>query len=131
MEQDIVEQIMLTLRHAGEHKRLVSCLRFHALFDVTDSLVSRYAVLEKAVARLAGESGVDSAALLALDNGLAGKEFYVRFKRTRFGDYLAVLGSQMNEHSLKKKRCLVEAERARVFDNAIQQRQNFAATEAA
>jgi hypothetical protein len=130
MERDIVDKVALTLRRAGEHKRLVPYQRFHALFEVTDPLVSRYAVLEKAVALLTGDHGVDYGALLTLENGLAGKEFYLRFKRNRFDDYLAVVGSRMHEHSLKKKRCLVEAERARVFDDAMQ-RQNSAERAAA
>lgn len=118
MELNIVEQVASTLRRAAEHRRLVPYQQFHALFDPMDPLSSRYAALEKAVALLAVESGVDYGALLSLANGLAGKEFYLRFRRNRFDDYLAVMGSQMHEHSLKKKRCLVEAERARVFDDA-------------
>ncbi|MFM0241055.1 hypothetical protein [Paraburkholderia phytofirmans] len=120
MELNIVEQVASTLRRAAEHRRLVPYQQFHALFDPMDPLSSRYAALEKAVALLAGKSGVDYGALLSLANGLAGKEFYLRFRRNRFDDYLAVMGSQMHEHSLKKKRCLVEAERARVFDDAKQ-----------
>lgn len=130
MELHIVEQVASTLRRAGEHRRLVPYQRFHALFDPMVPLSSRYAALEKAVALLAGESAVDYGALLSLANGLAGNEFYLRFRRNRFDDYLTVMGSQMHEHSLKKKRCLVEAERARVFDDA-KQRQRSAESETA
>lgn len=87
MELNIVEQVALTLRRMGEHRRLVPYQRFHALFDRMDPLSSRYATLEKAVALLAGESGVDYGALLTSANGLAGKEFYLRFRRNRFDDY--------------------------------------------
>ena len=130
MELNIVEQIASTLQRAAEHKRLVPYQQFHALLDQMDPLSGRYAALEKAVALLAGESGADYGALLSLANGLAGKEFYLRFRRNRFDDYLAVMGGQMHEHSLKKKRCLVEAERARVFDDA-KQRQRSAERRAA
>lgn len=130
MEPEIVEQIALMLLSAGEHRRLIPYQRFHALFDEREPLARRYVALEKAVARLADTSGVDYGALLTLSNGLAGAEFFTRFKRNRFDEYLAAVGNRVHERSLKRKRVLVEAERARVFEDAAQHR-SASASEAA
>jgi|UPI0006D3C537 hypothetical protein len=118
MDAERIERIMLALRRAAERERLLPYQRFHAMFGATDPLVTRYDALERAVTSLAEISAVDYGVLLALDNGLPGLEFFRRFKKYRFDDFVAVMGPQIHWESIKRKRVLVEAERRRVYDDA-------------
>lgn len=118
MEAEPVERIALALQRAAERERLVTYQRFHALFGAHDPLTARYAALERAVATLAEVSTVDYGVLLALNNGLPGPDFFRRFIRHRYEDYVAVMGPPIHGQSLKRKRILVEAERRRVYEHA-------------
>ncbi|HZZ12224.1 MAG TPA: hypothetical protein VFE79_16170 [Paraburkholderia sp.] len=118
MNSDNVDQIALALQRAGAHRRLMPYQRFHALFVCQVPLAARYEALERAVASLAQTTALDYGVLLALDNGLPGAEFFRRFRRNRYADYLAVMGNGMHEQSLKRKRVLAAQERDRVFADA-------------
>jgi hypothetical protein len=118
MNPDTVQQIAVALERAAGCRRLLPYQRFHAIFEPTMPLARRYALLDQAVSLLVNRTGLDYGAVLTLDNGLPGAEFFQRFKRYRYSDFIAVMGSPLHEKSLKRKRLLATAERQRVFANA-------------
>ena len=71
MEGERVERIVLALRRAAEHERLLSYQRFHAMFGAGDPLTARYDALERAIASLGEVSDIDYGVLLALSNGFS------------------------------------------------------------
>lgn len=118
MEAQRIERIARALRRAAEQETLLPYQRFHAIFEVHDLRAVRYDALERAVASLGEPSAVDYGALLTLCNGLPGPEFFQRFRRHRYDDYVAVMGPAIHWESIKRKRALAEAERRRVYDDA-------------
>jgi hypothetical protein len=120
MEVERVERIVVALRRAAEHERLLSYQRFHAMFGAGDPLTARYDALERAIASLGEVSNIDYGVLLALSNGLPGPDFFRRYQKHRYADYVAVMGPPIQRQSLKRKRMLVDAERRRVYDDARQ-----------
>jgi hypothetical protein len=120
MEVERVERIVVALRRAAEHERLLSYQRFHAMFGAGDPLTARYDALERAVASLGEVSNIDYGVLLALSNGLPGPDFFRRYQKHRYDDYVAVMGPPIHRQSIKRKRMLVDAERRRVYDDARQ-----------
>ena len=118
MEGERVERIVLALRRAAEHERLLSYQRFHAMFGAGDPLTARYDALERAIASLGEVSAIDYGVLLALSNGLPGPDFFRRYQKHRYADYVAVMGPPIHRQSVKRKRLLVEAERRRVYEDA-------------
>jgi len=118
MEVERVERIVVALRRAAEHERLLSYQRFHAMFGAGDPLTARYDALERAIASLGEVTNIDYGVLLALSNGLPGPDFFRRYQKHRYADYVAVMGPPIQRQSLKRKRMLVDAERRRVYDDA-------------
>ncbi|MEI5996732.1 hypothetical protein H3V53_05805 [Paraburkholderia bengalensis] len=118
MEAERVDRIVVALRRAAERERLLTYQRFHAMFGASDPLTARYAALERAIAALGEVSSIDYGVLLALSNGLPGPDFFRRFQKHRYADYVAVMGPPIHRQSVKRKRMLVEAERRRVYDDA-------------
>ena len=55
MEAERVERIVVALRRAAEHERLLTYQRFHAMFGAGDPLTARYDALERAIASLGAE----------------------------------------------------------------------------
>ena len=127
MQSEVVNQIASALRHAAERQRLLSYKCFHSLFDPSEPVLRRMAALEKAVTSLGEETCVDYGVLLALDNGLPGDDFFIRFKRNRRDEYVAVMGFGNCGRSITKRRLIAAAERDRVFAHA---RRRVADTEA-
>jgi hypothetical protein len=118
MEAERVDRIVVALRRAAEHERLLSYQRFHAMFGAGDPLTARYDALERAVASLGEVTSIDYGVLLALSNGLPGPDFFRRYQKHRYADYVAVMGPPIHRQSIKRKRLLVDAERRRVYDDA-------------
>jgi len=118
MEVERVERIVVALRRAAEHERLLSYQRFHAMFGASDPLTARYDALERAIASLGEVSDIDYGVLLALSNGLPGPDFFRRYQKHRYAAYVAVMGPPIQRQSIKRKRMLVEEERRRVYDDA-------------
>ncbi|MBP0590271.1 hypothetical protein J8I87_11225 [Paraburkholderia sp. LEh10] len=127
MEAERVERIVVALRKAAERERLLTYQRFHTMFSAGDPLTARYDALERAVASLGEVSTIDYGVLLALANGLPGPEFFRRYQRHRYEDYVAVMGPPIRRQSIKRKRMLVEAERRRVYDDAKRKAESHAA----
>jgi hypothetical protein len=124
MQSEVVNQIASALRHAAERQRLLPYKRFHSLFDPSEPVLQRMVALEKAVTRLGEETCVDYGALLALDNGLPGDDFFTRFKRNRRDEYVAVMGHGNCGQSITKRRLIAAAERDRVFADAKRRAMN-------
>ena len=118
MESMQVERIVATLLHAAERERLVPYQQFHAIFGAGDPLTARYEALEQAVLSLSADSALDYGVLLTLCSGLPGDDFFRRFLKYRYDDFVAVMGASVHWKSIKRKRTLVDAERRRVFDDA-------------
>lgn len=118
MEAMQVERIVAVLLHAAERKRLVPYQRFHAIFNASDPLTVRYEALEHAVVSLGEDSSLDYGVLLALCNGLPGDDFFRRFQKYRYDDFVSVMGVSAHWRSIKRRRTLVDAERSRVYDDA-------------
>ncbi|HEX7907842.1 MAG TPA: hypothetical protein VF534_07100 [Paraburkholderia sp.] len=118
MQSEVVSQIASALRRAAERQRLLSYKCFHSLFDPSEPVLRRMAALEKAVTELGEETRIDYGVLLALDNGLPGDDFFIRFKRNRRDEYVAVMGLGNCGRSITKRRLIAEAERDRVFAHA-------------
>jgi hypothetical protein len=118
MEAERVDRIVVALRRAAEHERLLSYQRFHAMFGAGDPLTARYDALERAVASLGEVTSIDYGVLLALSHGLPGPDFFRRYQKHRYADYVAVMGPPIHRQSIKRKRLLVDAERRRVYDDA-------------
>jgi hypothetical protein len=118
MEATQVERIVAMLIHAAERQRLIPYQHFHALFTASDPLTVRYQTLEQAVVSVSESSALDYGVLLTLCNGLPGDDFFRRFQKYRYDDFIAVMGASVHWKSIKRKRTLVEAERRRVYDDA-------------
>ncbi|WP_244174060.1 hypothetical protein [Paraburkholderia ginsengiterrae] len=118
MQSEVVNQIASALRRAAERERLLPYKCFHSLFDPGEPVLRRMAALEKAVTSLGEETCVDYGVLLALDNGLPGDDFFIRFKRNRRDEYVAVMGLGNCGRSITKRRLIAAAERDRVFAHA-------------
>lgn len=115
---DILELLVKVLGDAARRRKLVSYRRFHSCFSKESTLEDRYFLLGEAVKKLANPRWIDYGAVLTLDNGLPGDEFFVRFRRLRRAEFEAVMGIGTCGRSVTKRRTLVEAERSRVFDHA-------------
>ncbi|HWT39514.1 MAG TPA: hypothetical protein VN289_24740 [Paraburkholderia sp.] len=118
MESTQVERIVAALVRAAEHERLVPYQQFHALFNAGDPLTARYEALEQAVVSLCENSAPDYGVLLALCSGLPGDDFFRRFRKYRYDDFVAAMGATVHWRSIKRRRMLVDAERRRVYDDA-------------
>ncbi len=82
-------------------------------------LVQRYAALESAIESPADMREIDYGALMALDSGLPGAEFFRRYLRHRYGEYIEMMGDpKYHRQTLARKRVLVARERERVYAHA-------------
>ena len=118
----ITERVTRALVRAAAADGVLPYVRFHAMFERTVPLTERYRVLESAVRTLADVSTVDYGVLLACDNGLPGPDFFQRFRKFRTGEYTAVVGSSPLQYvTMKQKRLIATAERARVYEHAREQ----------
>jgi hypothetical protein len=114
-------RVIRSLQRAAEKAAVLPYQRFHAIFDGTCSLRRRYEILEEAIQTLADASDVDYGSLLACDNGLPGPEFFLRFRRTRWNDYVTFIGDpRFQSATVKRKWLLVDHERRKVYVHAAQ-----------
>jgi hypothetical protein len=119
--QPTAQRVTRALVRAASNDGVLPYVKFHAMFERTVPLTERYRVLEAAVRTLADVSSVDYGVLLACDNGLPGPDFFQRFRRNRMREYAAVVGSSpLQNATMKQKRIIATAERARVYEHARQ-----------
>jgi len=62
------------------------------LFDVNVPLTTRYRLLARAIGLLSDCRQVDYGALLTLEGGLPGDDFFARFRSNRRGEFESVMG---------------------------------------
>ncbi|WP_244816169.1 hypothetical protein [Caballeronia sp. Lep1P3] len=132
METELSQRIAKALKRCANHRQLLTYQRFHALCEKSVPLAQRYAALESAVTTLGDVHEIDYGALLALDCGLPGAEFFQRYLRFRHGEYVMLMGDpKYHRQTLASKKSLVARERARVYAHARQAEENRAKSELA
>lgn len=120
MNSSLVEGIALALRHVARNRILLPYPRFHSMLPAHMPLSVRYDLLEAAAGRLEDLKVCDYGVLLALDCGMPGSDFFLRFRRRRFDDYVQALGDpRYVRPTRKKKAALVALERARVYQHVV------------
>jgi hypothetical protein len=116
VKTELTLQIAHALQRAAARKRLLPYQDFHSLCGRETPLVQRYAALEAAINMLCEPAQVDYGVLLTCDGGLPGPDFFARFRKERFPEFVAVMGDpRYHRQSIKQKRVLVERERGRVY----------------
>lgn len=119
MDSNLVERLALALRRAACKRTVLPYQRLHAMLPAQMPVSMRYDVLEAAAKQLEDLEVCDYGVLLALDCGMPGADFFLRFKRRRFSDYVLALGDpRYTRPTRKKKTALVAAERIRVYQHA-------------
>jgi len=119
MDHRTVSELANTLQRAAIERRCVSYQHLHSHFARETPISLRYCTLEQAAQTLCDLRVVDYGAMMALDNGLPGDDFFARFKYYRRDDYLAVMGHYATGRSITKRRLIADTERRRVFTHAI------------
>jgi hypothetical protein len=119
MNAEVIASLAAMLRAAAAARTLVPYQRLHAKFDESVALALRYDALEKAASTLADLKTLDYGALLTLNNGLPGDDFFMRVKRFRKDEYEAVMGYSSTGRSIIKRRLIALPERERVFEHAL------------
>jgi hypothetical protein len=119
VETELSQRLAKTLRRCASHGNVFTYQRFHHLCDKGVPLVQRYAALESAIESLGDVREIDYGALMALDSGLPGAEFFQRYLRYRHGEYIDMMGDpKYHRQTLARKRGLVARERERVYAHA-------------
>ncbi|WP_260854501.1 hypothetical protein [Paraburkholderia sp. BCC1884] len=119
MDSNLVERLVIALRQTARNRTVLPYQRLHALLPARMPIAERYDVLEAAAKELEDLEVCDYGVLLALDCGMPGSDFFLRFRRRRFADYVLALGDpRYTRPTQKKKTALVAAERTRVYQHA-------------
>ncbi|WP_244829662.1 hypothetical protein [Caballeronia sp. TF1N1] len=119
METELSLRLARALRRCASHGYVFPYQRFHALCGKGLPLAERYAALETAISALADLRDMDYGVLMALDCGLPGAEFFQRYLRHRYNEYVTLMGDpKYQRQTLARKRALVARERERVFEHA-------------
>jgi hypothetical protein len=119
VETELSLRLVKALRRCASHGQLLTYQRFHSLCEKGVPLTQRYAALESAVATLADVRDIDYGVLMALDSGLPGAEFFQRYLRYRYGEYVSLMGDpKYHRQTIARKRALVSRERERVYAHA-------------
>jgi hypothetical protein len=119
VETELSLRLAKALRRCASHGQVLSYQRFHALCEKGVPLTQRYAALESAITALADVRDIDYGVLMALDSGLPGAEFFQRYLRYRYGEYVSLMGDpKYHKQTLARKRTLVAHERERVYAHA-------------
>ncbi|CAB3803240.1 hypothetical protein [Paraburkholderia fynbosensis] len=120
MDANLVKRIALALQEAARNRTLLPYQRLHAMLPGQLPVSLRYDVLEAAAKKLEDLEICDYGVLLALDSGMPGSDFFLRFRRRRLADYILALGDpRYTRPTRKMKTALVAAERARVYQHAV------------
>lgn len=116
MDSNLVERIALALRETARNRAVLPYQRFHAMLPFDMPVSERYRVLEAAATHLEDLKVCDYGVLLALDCGMPGTDFFLRFRKRRFAEYVLAFGDpRYSRPTRKKQRALIEAERERVY----------------
>jgi hypothetical protein len=116
VETELSLRLAKALRRCASHGQVLTYQRFHVLCEKGVPLAQRYAALESAVMTLADVRDIDYGALMALDSGLPGAEFFQRYLRYRHAEFVALMGDpKYHRQTVARKRVLVAQERDRVY----------------
>ena len=119
METELSQRLAKALWRCALHGHVLAYQRFHGLCDKGVPLPQRYAALESAIKTLGDVRDIDYGALMALDSGLPGAEFFQRYLRHRHSEYVMQMGDpKYHRQTLAGKRTLVARERDRVYAHA-------------
>jgi hypothetical protein len=123
MDSNPLPLVIRALERAALQSAVLPYKRFHVLFERTVPLTRRYEVLDAALRELNDGPDIDYGVLLACDNGLPGPDFFRRYQKYRWDKYVAAMGDpRFKSATLKGKRELVAAERAKVHLHALRAR---------
>ena len=118
-EAEMASRVAMALQRTAHNRRLLPYVKFHALFDRLVPLSRRYRALEGAINLLGDVTRIDYDVLLACDNGLPGPDFFQRYRKHRFDEFVAVMGDpRFCKQSRKQQRVLADQERGRVYAHA-------------
>jgi hypothetical protein len=119
MDAEVILCVRRSLQRVALNRGVLPYAKFHAMFARSVPLVQRYQALEVAISAISEVSHIDYGVLLACDSGLPGPDFFKRFRKHRFDDYVAFLGDpRFCRQSRKQQRVLIESERRRVYAHA-------------
>lgn len=116
VESELVDRIAKALQRTAAKRSLLTYQRFHEICGPTVRLARRYEALEQALQSLSDIRTFDYGVLLALDSGLPADDYFKRFMKFRYQEYVARMGDpRVQRQSIKRKWELVQCERERTY----------------